>query len=103
MSLPSPPGVPQLSIRLRRPDLHRLPRPELPERPSAARSVYFGGHGLIEAKVYDRASLPAGFAADGPAIIEEYGSTSLVWPGDRFAIGDLHEITVECRSAAGVT
>lgn len=64
------------------------------------RPVYFGRHGLLEAKVYDRASLPAGFAADGPAIIEEYGSTTLVWPGDRFAIGDLHEIAVECRGAA---
>jgi N-methylhydantoinase A len=85
--------------RLRRPDLHRLPRPEAPQRPGAARPVYFGGHGLVEAKVFDRASLPIGFAADGPAVIDEYGSTTLVWPGDRFAIGELHEIVVECRSA----
>ena len=82
--------------RLRRPDLHRLPRPELPARAAATRPVYFGGHGTVDAKVYDRASLPAGFVADGPAIIEEYGSTTLVWPGDRFVIGELHEIMVEC-------
>jgi N-methylhydantoinase A len=89
--------------RLRRPDLHHLPRPELPERPAAARPVYFGGRGLIEAKVYDRASLPAGFTADGPAVIEEYGSTTLVWPDDRFAIGDLREIVIDCRSGTGAS
>jgi N-methylhydantoinase A len=89
--------------RLRRPDLHRLPRPELPERPAAMRPVYFGGHGLVDAKVYDRTSLPVGFATNGPAIIEEYGSTTLVWPDDRFAIGELHEIVVACRSACGAS
>jgi N-methylhydantoinase A len=89
--------------RLRRPDLHRLPRPELPLRRAGTRAVYFGRQGMLEAKVYDRASLPAGFAADGPAIIEEYGSTTLVWPGDRFTIGELHEIVVECSGAAGAS
>ena len=41
----------------------------------------------VEAQVYDRAALPPAFAAAGPAVIEEYGSTTLVWPGDRFEIG----------------
>ena len=27
-------------------------------------------------------------------MIEEYGSTTVVWPGDRFEIGALHEIRV---------
>jgi N-methylhydantoinase A len=84
-------------VRLRQPELRRLPRSDRGERSPAARAAYFGGNGLTQAKVYDRASLPAGFAADGPAIIEEYGSTTLVWPGDRFAIGDLHEIHIDCR------
>jgi hypothetical protein len=29
-------------------------------------------------------------------VIEEYGSTILVWPGDRFEIGSLHEIRIDC-------
>jgi N-methylhydantoinase A len=82
--------------RLRRPDLHRLPRGGATIRPPGVRPVYFGSHGTVEARVYDRASLPCGFAADGPAIIEEYGSTTLVWPQDRFEIGDLHEICISC-------
>ena len=86
--------------RLRRPDLHRLPRGGAPLRPPGARPVYFGGHGMVEARVYDRESLPCGFAAGGPAIIEEYGSTTLVWPQDRFEIGDLHEIRIHCRTGS---
>ena len=40
--------------------------------------------------------LEPGFAADGPAVIEEYGSTTLIWPGDRFEIGGMGEIRIEC-------
>ena len=87
--------------RLRRPDLHRLPRANPEQLTPVVRPVYFGGHGTVQASVYDRAGLPSGFAADGPAIIEEYGSTTLIWPGDRFVIGDLHEIVIDCRNAPG--
>jgi len=36
--------------------------------------------------------------ADGPAVIEEYGSTTVVWPGDRFEIGGLREIRIQCAA-----
>jgi len=87
--------------RLRRPDLARLPRISTAGHPPAERQVYFGGHGWLKAMIYDRTSLPVGFAADGPAVIEEYGSTTLVWPDDSFEIGALHEIRIRCRDAAG--
>jgi N-methylhydantoinase A len=45
--------------------------------------------------VYKRARLPAGFRAKGPALIEEYGSTTVIGPRDRFFIGELGEIHVE--------
>ena len=61
------------------------------------RKVYFGsGGGWIDAKIFDRDSLQVGFSAAGPAIIEEYGSTTVVWPGDRFDIGPLREIRMQC-------
>jgi N-methylhydantoinase A len=50
----------------------------------------------VATRIYDRYALAPGFAAQGPAIIEEYGSTTLVWPGDRFEIGPLHEIRIHC-------
>jgi hypothetical protein len=32
-------------------------------------------------------------------LIEEYGSTTLVWPGDRFEIGKLGEIRIHCAGS----
>ena len=87
------------SSRLHRPDLERLVRARgggAGER--GARPVYFGrAAGRVETRVYDRFALAPGFAAPGPAIIEEYGSTTVVWPGDRFEIGPLGEIRIYCR------
>ena len=62
------------------------------------RKVHFPGLGWVDAPVYSRRALPAGFAASGPAIIEEYGSTTVVLPKDRFRVGDLGEITIAIDS-----
>src|SRR5262245_10617516 len=84
--------------RLRRPALARLHRPQGGSAARGVREVYFGeGGGAIEAGVYDRTALVPGFRGEGPALIEEYGSTTLVWPGDRFEIGELGEIRISCR------
>jgi N-methylhydantoinase A len=81
--------------RQRRPDLARLPRVSGAAPAPTRRPVYFGAtDGFADATVYDRASLSPGFRAEGPALIEEYGSTTLVAPGDRFEIGTLSEIRI---------
>ncbi len=83
--------------RLRRPDIARLPR--TPSKPGtvATRQVYFGNiGGVAETRVYDRDSLAPGFSAEGPAVIEEYGSTTIVSPGDSFQIGKMREICIHC-------
>jgi N-methylhydantoinase A len=83
--------------RLRRPELARLPRSQQTASRTEKRPVYFGPRiGTIEAQVYDRASLPPRFKASGPALIEEYGSTTLAWPQDRFEVGALGEIRIHC-------
>jgi N-methylhydantoinase A len=62
------------------------------------RSVYFSEVGKrLSAAVYSRNALPQGFSAGGPAIIEEYGSTTVVGPLDRFEIGQLGEIMIYCE------
>ena len=50
----------------------------------------------MDTQIFDREALEPGFKAAGPAIIEEYGSTTLVRPGDRFEIGALREIRIDC-------
>ena len=40
----------------------------------------------------------AGFAAVGPALIVEYGSSTLIGPSDSFTIGSLGEIDIDCHN-----
>ena len=53
------------------------------------RGVDFGEDGRHETRVYDRDLLPPGFEADGPVIVEEPSSTTLVCPGQRVRVDDL--------------
>jgi N-methylhydantoinase A len=83
--------------RLKQPEVARLPRAAAKARPSETRRVYIGGAGgWLDALIYQREALEPGFGGSGPAVIEEYGSTTVVWPGDRFDIGALHEIRIYC-------
>ena len=66
------------------------------------RPVYFAELGAYaETPVYRRESLARGFTGAGPAIIEEYGSTTVIGPADRLEIGDMLEIRIHCGSPAG--
>jgi N-methylhydantoinase A len=47
------------------------------------RDVYFDGHGVLPTAVYQRETLAAGTSFEGPALVEEYGATTVVNPGDR--------------------
>jgi N-methylhydantoinase A len=86
--------------RLDRPDLERLPRPSAAPGQPGSRPVYFGkDEGTRDAAVYQRISVPRGFQGTGPALIEEYGSTTLIWPGDKFEIGRLGEIRIHSKQA----
>ena len=43
--------------------------------------------------IYDRATLPAGFRAQGPAVVDEFGSTTVVFPGQSVEV-DPHGILI---------
>lgn len=51
--------------------------------PHAMRSVYFKGRGYLSTPIYLQRNLPAGAIVNGPAVIEEEDSTTLVHPGHR--------------------
>jgi N-methylhydantoinase A len=83
--------------RLKQPDIARLPRMRAKSHAAQFRRVYLGNAGgWMNAQIFDRDALEPGFSEAGPAIIEEYGSTILVWPGDRLEVGALHEIRIQC-------
>ena len=55
----------------------------------------------MDIALFDRRALAPGFQAKGPAIIEEYGSTTLIGIDDAFEIGKLGEIRIDCRPTPG--
>ncbi len=78
-----------------------IERPSLPKlavktgakaQPKGRRPVYFD-RSMRDTEVFDRATLPPGTQIAGPAIVEEFGSTSVVFPGQALHVDD-HGIMV---------
>lgn len=71
-------------------------RDRMSESPRASeRLVCFSGRAeLIKTAVYQRDDLPPGFHANGPLVVEEYGSTTIVGPTDSIEVGQFGEIHV---------
>ncbi len=78
-----------------------IERPQLPllarrarvsPAPQSLRQVYFDS-GLRETPIYDRAALPAGLRLAGPLVVEEFGSTTVVFPGQLVEV-DPHGILI---------
>jgi N-methylhydantoinase A len=77
-----------------RPDLRALaPTAQGMPSPAGHRALHVGDR-WAEAPVWRRDTLPAGFRLAGPAIIEEYSSTTLLGPGDEAVVGALGEIAI---------
>lgn len=69
---------------IRKPQLREIPSKgdKLEVARKGTRQVFFGGTGdFLETVIYDRSRLTAGHRFEGPAIVEELDSTSLVQPG----------------------
>jgi N-methylhydantoinase A len=56
--------------------------------PTDMRQVYFAEAGMLPTAIYRRELLTAGAQFDGPAVIEEAGSTSLVHPGNHLTVDE---------------
>lgn len=78
------------------------PRSGQPMRPASIRKSYFDEVGWCDCPVYQREMLGAGSKFDGPAIIVETGSTTIVSPGDKVEVDDYGNIVIHVapRSAA---
>ena len=49
-----------------------------------------------------RASLPAGFTLEGPAIVEEFGSTTVVFPGQHLTVDPHGILIIKAAGKGGV-
>ncbi|WP_046866711.1 hydantoinase/oxoprolinase family protein [Microvirga massiliensis] len=62
------------------------------------RPVYFTEAGrAIATPTYARQALSAGNCIDGPALIEEHASTTVLLPGDRLEVDDLGNLVIQIR------
>ena len=78
-----------LRITAMRPDLPVPPVADAHEDlPSESRKVWFEPHEPVDCPIYRRASLRPGTELEGPAVIEEPDSTTLVFPTDRLLVDE---------------
>ncbi|GAB47398.1 hydantoinase/oxoprolinase family protein [Mobilicoccus pelagius] len=85
------------------------PKPAFPKRertgtadpePASHRRAWFEETGWVEAPVHDRDSLPAGTTFSGPAIVDQFDSTTVVPPGTRAEIDEWLNIRIHLDDAA---
>jgi len=62
--------------------------------PINTRPLHLRPGGWVDAPVWRRETLPSGFVLTGPAIVEEYGSTTLIGAHDVATVGPLGEIII---------
>lgn len=68
--------------------------------PRGQRSVYCRrARRRLDTPLFRRTDLPVGFSLTGPAIIEEYSSTTIVALGDRLEVGALGELRISVQPA----
>ena len=70
------------------------PSDRRPATPSGERPAWFGD-GFVDTPFYRRALLPAGARLEGPAIVEEDGSTTVVPPGARADVDPAGNLVLE--------
>ncbi len=83
---------------IERPAMPKLEARDGAPRPKSTRKVYFGD-AFRDTPIYDRATLPSGCRLDGPAVIEEFGSTTVVFPSQRLDV-DPHGILIVRQQGA---
>ena len=88
------------TLHMKQPEIARLARANgAGKTPSSrsGRSTFLRRTASCRHEIYDRYALGPGFAGRGPALIVEYGSSTLIGPGDTFQIGKLGEIDIDCH------
>jgi N-methylhydantoinase A len=81
--------------RIAKPPARALERGDTPG-PKERRRVYFAeANGYVDCPVYDRYALPAGARLAGPAVVEEFDSTTVVHPGFAVSVDDTGNLIIE--------
>jgi N-methylhydantoinase A len=71
-----------------------------PPIPHETRTAYFNSTDAIQVPVFRRSGLAAGAVIDGPAVIEEKTSTTVLYPGQRAEIDGYLNVAVASAADA---
>jgi N-methylhydantoinase A len=99
----SAPGEPVEAVSLRLTSIGRIAKPPSrrlepggPPEPKERRPVYFAEAGdYVDCPIFDRYALAAGVSLRGPAVVEEFDSTTIVHPGFALRVDDLGNLVIE--------
>lgn len=61
---------------------------------TSRRPVFFGGSFSEDCPIYDRSALVYGMELTGPAVMEEYGSTTVIQPGQMLAVDGYQNLLI---------
>jgi N-methylhydantoinase A len=84
---------------IERPSMPKLAAKSGKPAPKGARPVYFADR-FHDTAIYDRATLPPGFTLEGPAVVEEFGSTTVVFPGQTLEVDPYGILIVRAKVTA---
>jgi len=89
---------------IRRHEIKRFPRRgEAEEARKGHRPIYFQGAGFVPSAVHDRAKLRHGAAFEGPAVVEQWDSTTLVPPGARATVDEYLNLVIHTLAPSPLT
>jgi len=86
-----------------------IERPQLPKLAArggttparkSVRPVYFDG-AFRDTPIYDRVVLPPGYRLEGPAVVEEFGSTTVVFPGQSLDVDPHGTLIIRPAATSG--
>ena len=86
--------------RVRKPPVKELPSGGGKPSPRDRADVFFEETGWVDCPFYDREDLIPGFAFPGPAVIEEYTSTTVVPPGFNTTVDPFANIVIKANERA---
>ncbi|MCY4310919.1 MAG: hypothetical protein OXC54_06365, partial [Rhodospirillaceae bacterium] len=66
--------------------------------PIARRPVWFQDDAPVDTPVYQRADLASGASFIGPAVIDQFDSTTIVFPDDKLTVDDAGNIAISVKS-----
>src|SRR5262249_29194197 len=80
---------------LAKPAVKTFARTAAPANPHGGRHAYFSAADAREVPVFRRSSLQPGMRIEGPAILEEKTSTTVLYPGQRADVDEYLNVEIE--------